>query len=132
MEMILNGDMIWYLAHPYKAESKVDMHDNYRHASMIAASLLELGLIVFSPISHSHPIAICGDLDQTSDFWYQFDERFFRVCGGIILCDGWENSHGCCYERNAFQAAGKPVLTYKEINISHSRGELTISKKGGQ
>ncbi len=61
-----------YLAIPY---SKVDKELAYKVANIIAAQLIREGNIVFSPITHSHPLVEYG-LPNTWEFWEAQDKSF--------------------------------------------------------
>ena len=72
-----------YLATAYSYHSncklwnKVVMWWRYHKVSKFAAKLMKKGYVVFSPISHSHVIAVKGNMDQlnhdlglSQDWWY--------------------------------------------------------------
>jgi Domain of unknown function (DUF1937) len=45
------------------------------------------GHIVFSPISHSHPIAVSNKLPGHWEFWKKFDESFIEWCDELhVIC----------------------------------------------
>jgi len=54
------------------------------------------GLLIFSPISHSHPIALAGDLPLGFDYWEKYDRAMLERCSGLIvlMLDGWKESVG--------------------------------------
>jgi hypothetical protein len=53
------------------------------------------GLYVYSPISHSHPIAQYG-LPLDWDYWQGFDRIMLGHCNKlvIVMADGWGESKG--------------------------------------
>jgi nucleoside 2-deoxyribosyltransferase len=89
-----------YLACPYSingvSSNEVKQH-NFEVASKIAAKLMQEGLVVFSPISHSHPIQVHGDM-PTNDlsFWMTQDLPFVEFCDvlAVIQLPGWDVSPG--------------------------------------
>lgn len=63
-----------YLAIPY---SKVDKELAYKVANIVATRLIGEGNIVFSPITHSHPLVEYG-LPQSWEFWQSQDRAFLE------------------------------------------------------
>jgi len=100
---------LWYMAHPYSDNPE----RNFDLANERASRLVKKGFHLYSPISHTHPIHMVAGMPW--EFWMDFDESFMKICDGIILCPGWENSKGCNIERKFFQDHGKDVLLYEEI-----------------
>lgn len=102
----------FYLATPY-SKWKGGLDDAFGLAAREAARLMRRGIPVFSPIAHSHPIAVHGGIDPLShDFWLPADAPMMAAATGLIVlrADGWEQSYGIGEEIKAFKAAGKPVL----------------------
>jgi len=65
-----------YLAIPY---TLVEMK-SFSTANKIAHDLIEDGNIVFSPISHSHPIWLEGMKVLGADVWLEQDKEFVKWC----------------------------------------------------
>lgn len=82
-----------YLACPYS-------HNPMRgfiESSKAAARLMEAGNVVFSPISHSHPVAVHGGLDAMDQaFWLRQDLPFLKESDVLMVLQlpGWECSKG--------------------------------------
>ncbi len=82
-----------YLACPYS-------HNPMRgfvESSKAAARLMDAGNIVFSPISHSHPVAVHGKLDAMDQaFWLRQDLPWLKECDVLMVLQlpGWEISKG--------------------------------------
>ena len=73
--MTLKG--LWYLAHPYSG----DHLKNFKKVNIIAAKLIKQGIMIYSPISHTHPIAYDGKLDPDDhDLWLKLDRQFMEYC----------------------------------------------------
>jgi len=104
--------MYWYLATPYsKYPAGIDAA--HQHACEAAALLIGAGVRVYSPIAHTHPIAIHGKMDPFDhNIWIPADQPFMDAAGGLLVCrlPGWEESTGITYEIEAFEDADKPVL----------------------
>ena len=100
-----------YLATPYSLyEAGTDRA--FEDACAVNARLAERGVTAFSPIAHSHPIAIHGRLNPKDGmFWIKHDELFIERCDLLIVAqlDGWEVSEGVTFEIDAFKDAGKPI-----------------------
>lgn len=100
-----------YLASPYSRY--VSLHAACRDASIVAARLIKSGYRVFSPIAHSHTIAMHGGLGPMDHaFWLNFDLSFMRVCDSLMIAmlDGWKQSVGVAMEIEYFEKAGKPIF----------------------
>ena len=112
---------LWYLAHPYTADSEDEIELNVKNANVIAAKLICAGLFVYSPISMTHWIhkeAVKLGLVDNSEWqlWMRFD--FFMIenyCTGLILSPGWENSPGCKEEYRKFNELQKPIYYSTEV-----------------
>jgi hypothetical protein len=86
---------LWYLACPYSHTEQSVMVQRFDQVNEFAAKLMRAGLMVFSPISHTHPIVQYG-LPEGWDFWEQYDRCIIGHCKGLIVCqfDGWDASVG--------------------------------------
>ena len=94
----------FYLASPY-AKYAFGHEAAFKDASEQAALLLNAGIPVFSPISHSHPIALYGNLEKTDHkLWLHIDYQILRHARGLIMLKlpGWEYSHGMDQEYRWF------------------------------
>ena len=102
----------YYLASPYsKFPGGIDAA--FEEVCREAALLVRAGVPVYSPIAHTHPVAIHGDIDPFDhNIWLEADRTFMEAAKGMILCrmEGWETSYGIGKELEYFQAAGKPVI----------------------
>ena len=89
-----------YLAVPYSHEDKEVRHYRFEQANKAAGKLMSDGKKVFSPISHTHPIAEVCDLPKGWDYWSEFDKAYMSHCHKIIvLClEGWTESKGIMAE----------------------------------
>jgi len=87
---------IHYLATPYSNEDSEIEHKRFNDINGISARLFQKRLMVFSPISHSHPIKQVGCLPGDWEFWNTFDRCIIRSCESLIVyrADGWDSSIG--------------------------------------
>lgn len=101
-----------YLATPY-SKYKPGIELAFQHASALAAALLKLGVKVYSPIAHTHPLAIYGNIDPLDhSIWIPFDEAMMKACGALVVArmEGWQESRGIAHEIKFFKKRGKPVF----------------------
>ena len=81
-------------------------------ACRLTAQLLSEGLCVYSPIAHTHPLAIHGGLDPLDhSIWLPFDAAIMEKSDAMVVAmmTGWEASYGVRHEIQVFVEAGKPV-----------------------
>ena len=76
-----------------------------------AAKLISQGHIVFSPISHSHPIAKAGNLPGGFEFWWKQNKSFLDWCDEVVvlMVEGWLESSGVQREVHYATKIQKPV-----------------------
>lgn len=109
-------DGYWYLAIPYSKYPK-GIEESFKLASKIAAEFLRLGHCVYSPISHTHSIAVYGGFDcYDHEIWLPFDEQLMKMAKGIIViqAEGWDESKGVLHELEYFFKAGKVIHNIHE------------------
>jgi hypothetical protein len=106
-----------YLAIPYSGFEE----ESFRVANKIAAKLMNEGHLVFSPISHTHPIALAGNLPIGWEYWKKFDESFLEWCDTlyVIIMDNngterIEASKGVNGEMNITTSLSKPIIYIHE------------------
>ena len=85
----------------------------FQEACKVAAKFMKMGIKVFCPIAHSHPIALYGGLSQTEhSFWMEQDRPLMdHACGLLVVrMKGWEQSEGIRQEIETFKKAGKTII----------------------
>ena len=90
-----------YLSSPYTHDDPLVREARFIAVAKYAAYLIaECDMTIFSPIAHSHPICLFGQLDGEWERWETFDRRILDVvCGLIVLClPGWDTSRGIARE----------------------------------
>lgn len=110
------NDVFWYLGSPY-SNFPGGLERAHFLACLAAAQLIEAGVPVFSPIAHTHPIAVFSRLDPLDhSIWLPADEPIMRAAHGIIVLKlaGWSQSFGLSKEIERFAGEGKPVI-YAEL-----------------
>lgn len=102
-----------YLACPYSHPDKLVRKHRVDIADRKAAELMSVGNLVFSPLSHSHPISKHCKVDPCDhDFWLRQDLWILEICDEmhIICLTGWENSKGIKLEIEVAKSQGKPIV----------------------
>jgi hypothetical protein len=100
-----------YLATPY-TRYPAGIYAAFADAAKLAARLILAGVKVYSPIAHTHPLAIHGNLDPLDlAIWIPFDEAMMERADVLIVAhmEGWEESKGIAHEIRHFEAGGKPI-----------------------
>lgn len=107
---------LYYFAHPYREKSFKRTCANFARCCRRVIRLMEMGYWVFSPICHSHPLALC-QLKDWRPRWIALNDLIIRKThfAGIILAPGWEGSDGCLREKEMFDVGGGKVLYYEDL-----------------
>lgn len=106
-----------YLASPYtNPDDPTDLiyrETRYREVCVAAAHLMLQGEMVFSPIAHSHPIAMNLPLDlrNSHEFWLEQDFAILERADKLVVCrlHQWERSYGITRELEFAARRGIPV-----------------------
>ena len=101
-----------YLAIPYNDPDSAIRENRFEIANTISARLMNMEYNVFSPISHSHPIAVQCGLPKGYEFWKEWNKTFIEWCDELhVVCiDGWRESRGVQDEIRIANEMGKPVF----------------------
>ena len=89
-----------YLASPYSKYGQ-GHEQAFKDAAQAAATLIKRGLLVFSPIVHSHPIAMLGGVDPVDhELWLRLDLALLDECDSllVLMMPGWDESRGVAAE----------------------------------
>lgn len=109
-----------YLATPYSDPSPEVRELRFLEINIVAAKLIALGHTVFSPISHSHPIALAGDLPLGHRYWGKSDRSFLDWADElwVYLAPGWSSSKGLLVEVKYAKTRNLPVRYLdKELSL---------------
>ena len=105
-----------YLATPYSHKDPVVREQRFLVVNKFAGELMKEGYVVFSPISHSHPISLClGNSNSLNhDFWLAQDETFLDWCDEMFILkqEGWEKSKGLQFEIDYIKNLKKSIKYY--------------------
>lgn len=85
-----------YLASPYSHPDATVREARFRAVCRRAAAMVREGLLVYSPIAHSHPLAIEAGLPGDWPFWAEHNRRMLERCSALVVLrlPGWEESQG--------------------------------------
>jgi hypothetical protein len=108
-----------YLACPFSHQEEKVREERFNKANIAAAYLMSLGHVVFSPISHMHPIAKIANLPKEWDFWEKFDRVFLENSNELYVLDidGWDKSTGVRAEIEIAKSLNLPIklLLYEQV-----------------
>lgn len=117
-----------YVATPY-SKYPAGTEAAFEAAAAITARLMQMGLKVFSPIAHSHPLAVHGDIDPLDhSIWLPFDRVMMAKADAllVVMMDGWEQSFGIQHEIEIFQKSLNPHFYLDpitmELAVPHGAG----------
>ena len=116
-----------YLATPYSHPDAAVREQRYREVNRVAVDLVRKGMHIFSPISHSHALAVAGDLPKSWEFWETHCRAVLQACGGmfVLMQEGWKESVGVQAEIGLATEMGLPVAY-----LEHKRADRGTDGKG--
>lgn len=113
------GPWYWYLATPY-SKFPGGIEAGFIAACKATAKLIAAGVRVYSPIAHTHPIAIHGGIDPLDhSIWLPADKPFMDAAFGLLVAklDTWDRSYGIGEEIAAFTRAAKPIFYIEQEEL---------------
>lgn len=123
----INGALA-YLATPYtKYPSGIEQA--FIDAAKLASLLLRAGMKVYSPITHTHPIAIHGNIDPLDHaIWMPFDQAMMEAADVLLVAhmDGWQESYGVALEIKFFDDRGKPIFDLDPKTLRMTRRKRLV------
>lgn len=101
-----------YLASPYSHDDYTIRLFRFTQVCSKAAQIMTTGVLVFSPIAHTHPIALGGNLPLGWEYWDEFDRRMIGACDElwVYMLAGWRESVGVTAEIKIADEMNKPVV----------------------
>lgn len=106
-----------YLATPYSRYPR-GLEAAFMDAAELCARLMQIGVHCYSPIAHTHPVAMYGHIDPLNHaIWLPFDEQIMERCDVLIVAhmDGWQESKGIAHEIKFFEQMGKPIFDLVDL-----------------
>lgn len=133
----LLGRPLTYLACPYTHPLPAIMESRFETCTRAAAWLIqEQEWNVFSPITHSHPMATIGGCRADWNSWAQIDREYLECSRRlVVLClPGWSTSVGVTAEIRIAESQGLSILYLKMdgpgwrfIKVSEAVDGLVVS-----
>lgn len=125
----------WYLATPY-TKYPAGTEAAFVLACEQTALLILAGVPVFSPIAHTHPVAVHGKLPLDHSFdWLAVDRPMMEAAKGCVVlrAEGWQDSIGVLHEIRFFRSQGKPVYYMDPgavpVALQHDPRQLAYAAK---
>ena len=103
--------MLTYLAAPYSDPDPLIREQRYKAITKQAGLMMKAGRYIFSPITHTAPIAQAVELPESWEFWEAYDRIMLGKCDIMtVLClDGWPASVGVEAEIKIAKEIGIPI-----------------------
>lgn len=118
MEFLRKYDLV-YLATPYSKYPQ-GIEAAFRDAAALACRLMQREVKVYSPIAHTHPLAMYGKVDPHDHaIWLPFDHAIMKKSDALLVAHmpSWEISYGIGEEIKVFERAGKPIYHLDPDNL---------------
>ena len=109
-----------YVAAPYTHPDSAVREHRFQAVCRASALLMQSNIVVFSPLSHSVPIAQHGGLDELDHtFWMSMVMPLLERSDELLVLglDGWERSEGVREELFFALGKNKPVTLIEEGDI---------------
>lgn len=117
LEPLKQYEMI-YLGSPY-TKYPWGLDEATTDIARIVARLIRAGLKVYSPIIHTHYIALAGNIDPIDhEFWINFDTAMMLKSDSLLIAmmSGWDQSRGIKAEIDTFVHQQKPI-DYLQVGV---------------
>lgn len=100
-----------YLASPYTHADPTVKKSRFIEITKAASHLIREGHMVFSPITHFHPMELHGGLPDGWEFWKTIDELYLKHSKTMFILglSGWEDSVGVAAEIKICKRMGLPI-----------------------
>ena len=100
-----------YLASPYSHINPMVMAERYREVMCKTAELISAGRVVFSPIVHSHVMALQYNLPTDISYWNRYCITMLRCASKFLIyrLPGWDVSAGIALEHDIANRLYLPI-----------------------
>lgn len=101
-----------YLGAPYSHKNPHIRTLRYQMTNEVAARLMQQGMTVFSPISHSHEVSkYLEPENDTHELWMRQDLPILERAAKLIVLrlNGWDKSRGLAEEIEHAKVHGIPI-----------------------
>lgn len=101
----MDTSKLYYMATVYRKHPG-GLEWAFEDACKNAGNFIKMGYKIYSPIAHSHPIAMHDRVDARGDEpWYSLNVAMMQVCDGLLVLKmkNWEKSCGIAFEIDWFR-----------------------------
>ncbi len=109
--MVKHRNQLIYLASPYSHECDPVRELRFRQICEYAGYFMSMGYDIYSPIAHSHSIAVHSQLPTDWQFWRNTCTKMISKCDEfwVLTMDGWATSIGVREETKIAKQMGKNI-----------------------
>ena len=109
-----------YLATPYHHTNPQIMQERFNIVTYVTGHLMSKGNVIFSPITHCHPVAEVHEFPRGWEFWKTFDEVYLGLAKEmyILTLPGWKESTGVAAEIEIMRKQQKPISLLDPVNYT--------------
>uniref|UniRef100_A0A6M3LE83 DUF1937 domain-containing protein n=1 Tax=viral metagenome TaxID=1070528 RepID=A0A6M3LE83_9ZZZZ len=117
---------IEYLGAPYRHDNDEIRCFRAHLINIVAGNLVKQGRIIYSPITHNHPLAELFDLPKDWEFWRKYDEAFISTSKSLLIVTlpGWLDSEGLAVEAEIAEELGIQVEPLDPLNYGVSQEQI--------
>lgn len=110
-DLHMTDQLLTYLACPYTHSDPLVKQERFDLVTKLAGQLMNQGHIIFSPITHCHPIAEFCSLPGDWKYWEKTCRAYMRYSSEMIVyqLDGWDKSDGVKAEMEIAVEMGIPI-----------------------
>lgn len=121
-----------YVASPYSDPNPKVRQARYDAAVAFVAWCYASGWVVYSPIVHTHPPALIGQLPTDAAFWWRVNETMLAVATEVIVLkiQGWDRSAGVAQEIAEAERTGLAARLFEPVDDFDPRFEEVLRLGG--
>lgn len=108
---IMENKRIIYVAGPYRADTEYGVKQNIERAEKVAVKYWQAGYLVYCP--HKNCAFLGGACPD--EVWLDAGIQFLKLCDGIVMMEGWQDSSGSVAEWNYATKKGMTIF-YEDDN----------------
>ena len=119
-----------YLASTYTHPDLAVQEQRFEAVCEAGAKLMSLGVMIYAPIAHSHPMTKYG-VPGHWEFWAAYDKLVISKCAEvwILMLEGWTKSVGITAEIKLTKELGVPIRYIELQDVLDGTLDLTPLEK---
>lgn len=124
-------DKLIYVASPYSHDDESVREARFVEVCKASALLLSLGLKVFCPIAHTHPIIKHGNMGYGFEHWKELDALMVYKSDLllVLMLPGWQLSKGVAAECEMARCCGIGVLHRPPLYLQTATDHAEVRKQ---